>query len=165
MILSIDASSKATGYAVFTEDGRLVKYGVVTASSQNVIARIYKITNDLYEEIKDLKITKVIMEEVQPTGFKSSLSVAKALFMTQGSIRTMIYTKFPRAKEEFVMASHWRSILDIQTGRGIKREELKKADIAKANEIFGLKLVSDDAADAILIGHSYIKEQTDYYAF
>ena len=50
-ILSIDASTKASGWAVF-EDSKLVEYGLITSSSTDLIKRIY-IMRDGIAEILD----------------------------------------------------------------------------------------------------------------
>ena len=49
MILSLDASTKSTGYAIFDED-KLITYGCISASSQdNIERRNSKIINGIFK--------------------------------------------------------------------------------------------------------------------
>ena len=45
----------------------------------------------------------------------------------------------------------------MKTGRGIKRENLKKASIELVKNTFNMQ-VNDDVSDAICIGMAYIKQ-------
>ena len=55
---------------------------------------------------------------------------------------------------EYVYPGTWRKDCGIRTGRGIKREALKKADIQFVKDNYNID-VNDDIADAICIGHAY----------
>ena len=67
----------------------------------------------------------------------------------------MVHDKYPEVTVELIYPGSWRSQAGIKTGRGVKRESLKEADISRAKEAFGVSGINDDEADAILIGAVY----------
>jgi hypothetical protein len=69
----------------------------------------------------------------------------------------MVHDNYPKVEIEYVYPSEWRAACGIRTGRGVKRETLKSADIKFVEEIYGVK-VNDDVADSIGIGHAYINK-------
>lgn len=75
------------------------------------------------------------------------------LIYLQAAIEFLVWEKYPKLKITYILPNSWRSKCGIQTGRGIKRETLKAADIAFVKNTYGLN-VNDDEADAIGIGHS-----------
>jgi len=70
----------------------------------------------------------------------------------------MLHDNYSNIKMVYVYPSSWRAAIGIQTGRGIKRTDLKKKDIAFVEEKYSIK-VNDDIADAIGIGLSQIKRE------
>ena len=52
-ILSIDASTKSTGWAVY-EDSQLKDYGCITSSSTDLFKRIHKMVDEIAEILKKL---------------------------------------------------------------------------------------------------------------
>lgn len=67
----------------------------------------------------------------------------------------MLFDKYPDIKIEYIYPSQWRKNCGIKTGRGIKRDSLKKADIDFVKQRYNLS-VNDDIADAICIAHGYL---------
>ena len=57
-------------------------------------------------------------------------------------------------KIHFYVSGHWRKLVGIKTGRGIKRSALKAASVALVKDKFELD-VNDDIADAINMGTAY----------
>ncbi len=159
IILSIDASTKSTGYAIFTNK-KLTTYGVILASSSNLYKRIDKITEELEKIVKKYNPTKVVLEEVLPADVRNNNNVFKALIYLQGFI---CYTldKY-KLTPKLVAASHWRKVCGIKTGAGYKRESLKPKDIAFVKKTYNLD-VNDDIADAICIGYAEIHEVKEDY--
>lgn len=155
-ILGVDASSKATGYAVY-EDGQLKDYGCITSASTDLIKRIHKMVDGLDELITKHSINKIILEEVRPDeiGSRSNIKTFKALTWLQGAIAIMVHDKHPTAAIEYLYPSEWRKYCKIKTGRGVVRETVKQRDIRFVEEQFGIK-VNDDIADAIGIGYAYL---------
>lgn len=162
-ILSLDCSTSCTGYAIFKERD-LIQKGTISASSKDYIERIktmIKHIKQLLLDYESLNIEKIIIEDVRPDteGTAKSSHTNKTLMYLQAALTFMIHDELPNISIEYVYPSEWRKNVGIHTGRGIKREELKKEDIKMANSIFGLNTSSDDLADACLIGWSYIVSQ------
>lgn len=151
-LLALDASTKSTGVAVYI-DGQLKHHQCITASSTDLIKRIYKMTDRLHQIIKQFKIEKIIMEQVLPDK-GPSVKTQKALMYLQAAIQFMKHDDYPKIQIQFIYPSSWRAKCGIHTGRGIKRQTLKQADMAFVQQKFGLR-VNDDIADAICIGYSY----------
>ena len=159
-LLSLDLSTKSTGYAVF-EDNTLVDYGCIKASSTDVINRIQKIIKEINNVLlKHSNIEKIIVEEVRPeNGQKGvgNLRTHKVLMWLQAALEFLIHDNFASISIEYLYPSEWRKVCGIQTGRGIMREKLKQADIDFVKKIYNIE-VNDDIADAIGIGHSYVNK-------
>lgn len=156
-ILSIDASTKATGWAIFN-DHELVDYGMVTATSTDLIKRLHKITNDLKPIIEKYAIKKVILEEVRPEMGTQNIKTHRALMWLQGALATMLHDDYNFSLDDIVYLypSEWRKVCGIKTGSGVRRESLKPKDIAFVKQTYNIN-VNDDIADAIGIGYAYAK--------
>lgn len=154
-ILSIDASTKASGWAVF-QDAKLVEYGLITSASTDLIKRIHKMTDELKSIFEKYKIDKVILEEVRPEMGTQNIKTHRALMWLQGGIATMLHDDYNFKLEniEYLYPSEWRKICGIKTGQGVRRESLKPLDIAFVKNTYNID-VNDDVADAIGIGHAY----------
>ena len=155
-ILSLDLSTKSSGWAIF-EDGRLIDSGCITSSSTDLIKRI-KVMTDAIDEImqKHSPINKVIAEEVRPegTGYGvGNLKTHRALMYLQAAIAFLLHDKYDKMEMELIYPSSWRAAIGIKTGRGIKRTSLKEQDIEWVRANYGMT-VNDDEADAICIGYS-----------
>lgn len=156
-ILSIDASSKSSGFSVFN-DNDLIEYKCETSSSTDVIKRIKKMTSALSSLLEKQPIEIIVLEEVRTDGFHAKPTVWKALAYLQASFVFLVQEKQPKIKIEYLQPSSWRSKCGIKTGAGIKRDSLKQADIAFAKETFNItENINDDVADSICIGYAYIK--------
>jgi Holliday junction resolvasome RuvABC endonuclease subunit len=155
-VLSIDASTKSSGIAYFNEQ-KLEAYDCFTASSTDLIKRIQKITNLLNDFIKEHEVEKIILEEVRPENGLQNIKTHRALMWLQASIAFMVHDNYPKVEIEYVYPNEWRAACGIHTGRGIKRETLKSADIKFVKETYGIE-VNDDIADAIGIGHAYVNK-------
>ena len=152
--IALDASTKATGVAIF-KDKELIGANCITASSSDLFKRIQKMVNSVDQIISQLDINEVVMEEVIPDHAKNT-NTFKALMYLQATMMMMLHEKHPSIKTTLVYPGSWRSQCGIKVGRGIKRESLKEADIHRANELFNLNTKSDDIADACLIGAAHV---------
>lgn len=148
--LAIDPSTKSSGFAVF-DDEKLVYYNCVTSSSQNTFKRIHKMAEAVDNLIQEYKPDQVIIEDVFPEDVRNNRSVFNTLMYLQGYIMEVLNNH--NIKPKFVTASHWRTACGISTGRGIRRESLKPADVKFVKDQFGID-VNNDIADAIGIGFS-----------
>ena len=149
-ILSLDASTHSTGYAI-GQNEKLEFHGCITASSKNVIKRIIKMRDQLSKLIKNNKIDKIIMEEVRP---EYNSHTNKILMWLQAVIVIAAYQIDSNIEYDFVGASEWRAALKIKQGRGVKRQALKPQDIQYVQDKYNLS-VNDDEADAICIFDAY----------
>ena len=69
-LLAIDASTKATGIAVFN-DSELIHYECITSSSQDLIKRIHVMVDTIDTLIDKFQIEQVVVEEVIPDHTKN----------------------------------------------------------------------------------------------
>lgn len=165
-ILALDCSTKSTGYALF-EDNKLTEYGVLTAKSKDVFERIKSITNQIEILLRRYEPDEIIAEEVLPpekseTSFIINNKTFKALIYLQASIATLIHnTTFKKISITFIYPGTWRANLGIKTGRGIRREAIKKETMIYINDKFGLDIKIDDISDAIGIGSSVIDKTNE----
>ena len=155
ILLSLDISTKSTGFAIY-KDSKLVESGVCAAASTNVYHRIKKITEEVKQIVEKYKVTKVYAEEPEPAFVKNNINVYRKLTFIHGAIEMMLDDY--GLTMELCSSSHWRKLNGIKTGRGIKREDVKKEDIAAAALILGKAPLNDDEADAVLIGNAYLIE-------
>ena len=158
-VLSIDASTKSTGFALF--DGEELKsYKCVTASSSDLATRIKKMVFALDEILSKNNIDIIVLEEVRPEQGLQNIKTHKALMYLQGAFYLLIQERFKHIKIEYLYPNEWRSKCGIKTGAGVRRSSLKPLDIKFVKETYGLD-VNDDIADAIGIGHAYIYENSE----
>lgn len=156
--MSIDASTKSTGVAIFN-GYNLIEYNLITASSTNLIKRIKIITSGILELIKKYpEITFIVIEEVRPQNGTANIKTQRALMFLQAAINFMLYDNFPKIELIYMYPSEWRKYCKIKQGAGVQREQLKKEDIEWAKKQYNVD-VNDDVADAIGIGYGYLKQQ------
>ena len=161
-LLSLDLSTKSSGWAVFN-NGELIDYGCITASSTDLIKRIKKMTDELQiSALNKYEIGKVIVEEVRPEGGYGvgNQKTHKALMWLQAAVAFMLHDNYPTVELEYIYPSSWRASLGIKNGRGIKRQTLKEADIEFVKTKYRIN-VNDDVADAICIGLAQYVQQDD----
>ena len=156
-ILALDLSTKNTGWAVF-ENKELIDKGCIESTNTNVLNRISTIVNSLTEVYNNYLPQKIIVEEVLPDDVKHNQSVYKALMYLQAAV-ALEFNKYGKTLE-FYTSSEWRKKCGIHTGRGIKRDALKAADIKFVKDNYNID-VNDDIADAICIGYAYTHASTD----
>lgn len=163
-ILSLDLSTKSSGWAIF-EDNQLIDYGCITASSSDLIARIKimtKVIDDILQKYTDIK--KIIAEEVRPQGGYGvgNLQTHRALMWLQAGIAFMLHDNHKNLSLDFIYPSSWRATCGIKNGRGVKRESQKQQDIQFVKETFNID-VNDDIADAIGIGYAQVKKAEENF--
>ena len=126
-VISIDASTKSTGVAVFDNE-ELIFYDCITASSTDVIKRIEKISNRLNEILDYFKPEKLILEEVRPENQygAGNIQTHRVLMWLQAEINFLCHKKTPIIEVDYIYPNEWRSYIGIHTGAGVRREALKK---------------------------------------
>lgn len=163
-LLSIDASTKKTGYCIINQDTlELVTYGLIEQQEKEQEGRehrrerIVHMAHELSKIIDEYKPTKIVQEDVPPTLQNSDTVLA--LGVLQGSILYM--ASLHNITVEFISVSTWHSALGILKSKG----DLKEQSIKWANDKYGLDLIykspsskynQDDMADAICIGSYYL---------
>ena len=142
-ILSLDLSTKSSGWAVFENDN-LIDYGCITSSSTDLIKRIQIMTNGIKEILEKYEINKIIAEEVRPQGGfgAGNIQTHRALMWLQAAIAFILYDNFKKLTLDFIYPSSWR-------------ESQKELDIQFVKEKFNID-VNDDIADAIGIGYAQV---------
>ena len=153
-ILSLDASTKSTGCAIFNDE-KLEAYYCLTASSSDLINRIKKIIPQLEQVLIDHPVEKIILEEVRPEGGLQNIKTHKALMYLQAAIAFLVHERFKNVEIDYIYPNEWRKICGIKTGAGVRRETLKPKDIAFVKQTYGID-VNDDIADAIGIGYAQV---------
>lgn len=149
-ILTLDASTHSTGYAIGEEE-QLQLHGCITAASRDVIKRIIKMRDQIQNLVKNNQIKKIIMQEVRPD-FSSHTN--KVLMWLQAAIVISAYQIDSSIQFEFIEAVKWRAALKMKQGRGIKRPSLKLQDIQYVKDKYNI-IVNDDEADAICLFDAY----------
>ena len=158
-ILSLDLSTKSSGWAIFI-DGELISHGCITSASTDLIKRIYIMKDEIKKLLAENKIDKIVVEEVRPEGGYGvgNTKTHRALMWLQAATAFLIHDNYSSIEIEYIYPSSWRAALGLKNGRGIKRTSLKEQDIQYVQEKYNIK-VNDDEADAICIGLSQYKEK------
>lgn len=154
-VLSIDASTKASGIAVF-QDTNLIYYECIQEHNSDTLERIQNMSQRIKQAYEAFKPTDVVMEQVLPQDVKHNQQVYKALIYLQAAVALKLH-EVGHKKINLVPAAHWRSICKIKMGKGIKRDQLKQSSIALVKKIYNLD-VNDDISDAICLGMAYIQQ-------
>lgn len=152
-ILAFDQSTQKTGWAVF-KDGILIDSGVFDMHKEkDVDVRLRGLCAFAQGLVARWQPELVVAEGVslQNPNVKTIVELARV----QGLLQAAAYALPFEVPVIFYMPAAWRKIVGIQMGRGVKRAELKKAAITMVAEHYG-KQVSDDEADAILIGQAAV---------
>lgn len=152
ILLSLDLSSKSSGWAIF-KDSLLIDSGCVTSSSTDLMKRINVMKDGIKTIVEKYSPDKVVAEEVRPENGMQNVKTHRALMWVQAAIALMLYDYNKKIELELIYPSSWRAAIGIKTGRGIKRTSLKEKDIQFVKENYNLD-VNDDEADAICIGYS-----------
>lgn len=160
MFLSLDLSTKSSGWAVYAGDS-LIDHGCITSSSTDMIKRVFIMRDGIDNLLQQYpEIDKIIVEEVRPEGGYGvgNQKTHKALMYLQAALEFLIHDNYnKKVIIDYIYPSSWRAAIGIKTGRGVKRTSLKEQDIEFVKEHFGLN-VNDDEADAICIGYAQNKK-------
>ena len=147
-ILSLDTSSKVTGYAVFN-NGKLIRYSSIDKSDiKNGDERMQDMVRCLIILIEREAPDVVVIEETVVT---RNPQTKRMLSMILGAVfGVCVSNHFNYCS---LRPTQWRKAVrgdDEKLPR--KRDELKLWSINKVAELFNINDISDDISDAILIG-------------
>ena len=151
-ILSLDQSLSITAWSVF-DTGELITYGIVkTGNSKKHTQeeRIEMIVNKIIELIDKYDIEQVILEDIQS---QKNVKTYRILSMLLGILTYKLYEmKIPF---EIISPSSWRSTLCIKGRKRVEQKANAKLFVKNKYDID----VTEDEADSICIGLSYIKKK------
>ena len=164
-IIAFDQSTTTVGYAIF-EENELIQYGSFTPKQKKKVDdRIYDISNFLKKVISTVpNIEIVLLEDIQ---LQNSINGSQKYFSNQGNNvitfkalaklqGVLINVCLDEGVEYSVVSpSHWKSIVKIKSKY---RRDQKKEAMEFVDSFFG-ENATEDEADAICIGYSYIKEK------
>lgn len=144
-ILSLDASTSATGWAIW-EDGELLDSGCFRPNSKlSWEARSFKVAGFVADQQFDM----LVMEDVPLQ--RNGLPTLAKLCVLSGMIR------FAAGNKVYLFQPNkWRSKAGLSPFKK-HRDELKQAAVDKVNELYNLDLAlkDNDRAEAIMIGIAY----------
>lgn len=155
-VLCLDQATQKTGFSIF-DNGKLIRYGVFSATSSDETERIFLIKNWLINMINNWKPDKIGIEGIQfqqasekgtIKQYEShmSITVFQVLARLQGVLLDVCYTM--NIKCEVCPTNTWRNYCGV---KGRTRAEKKKSMQALAKQWYDVS-ISDDEADAIGIG-------------
>lgn len=150
-ILSLDTSSKQTGWAIF-EDGKYIDSGCINLSNikdseERLREMVIRIKENFYRQNFDFCVVETPVISRNP----KTQRLLTILFGAVFALNILFWNKFV-----FMSPSEWRKLIDPGK-KPRKREELKIWSKEKVHEMFGID-VNDDIADAILIGVALCKK-------
>lgn len=146
-VVSMDQSSRCSGYAVF-ENGEYLESGVVDMSKSTLDTdrRSFEMAKELWRVIKKYKPDHLILENTQQ---QSNVLTVIILARLQGMI--MGYAEAHGVQVHILQSSQWRRALNYAQGPKVKRQELKQQSADYVKEHLGLDL-SEDENEAICEG-------------
>ena len=155
IIVSLDPSTKSTGYAVF-KDNTLIDKGVFQSKSKDVLERIWHIQNEVVELIRYYEPDNMAMENVMIT---MSAPTAKSLLGLELILELEAYKhKIPCT---LIRPSSWRKTLGLSNSPKLNRAAKKQEAIDYVNKKYNLNEKTDDITDAICIGEAFLKEKKE----
>lgn len=143
-ILSFDQSTKITGYSLY-DNSILVDYGTLQSNpkEENPIERMKQMYDNIKQCLNKYNPHFVVFENVQ---FQKNYGTFQQLSQLQGLIMALLFER--NIGFQYVESTAWRAFCGV---KGKKRAEQKANAIQIVKDKFNLS-VSDDEADAILIG-------------
>jgi hypothetical protein len=108
MILSLDLSTKSSGWAIFNDE-ELVEHGCITSASTDMIKRIHIMIDGIRFLLDNyLDIDTIIVEEVRPEGGYGvgNQKTHKALMYLQAALEFLIHDDYnKRVKIDYIYPS------------------------------------------------------------
>ena len=151
-LISIDSSTKSTGYSLFV-NGKFkyksrIDHGDVKDGQARLAEMMKDLNNMIDEQLPDIVVweTPVVIRNPQT---QRDLSMLAGAIMGKCIENNVFYYQF--------RPTEWRKLVsgkDEKLPR--KRDELKTWGRQKVKELFGIEVESDDESDSMLIGQAYI---------
>jgi Holliday junction resolvasome RuvABC endonuclease subunit len=147
IVMSLDQSTRCSGYAVF-EDGEYITSGVVDMNKSKLETdkRSFEMAKEIWEIIKKYNPSHLVIENVQQQSNPSTMIIlARLAGMIIG------YAEAHNIHVHILLPSQWRKALNYSQGAKVKRQELKQQSIDYVKMNLGLDL-SEDECEAIAEG-------------
>lgn len=145
-ILSLDQSSRTTGYAVFV-DGKLSVFDKFTFNDADMGVRLVNIKNKIKELIDLYHPDEIAYEDIQQQSNVQTFKILAEVF----GVLAVLFTEL-NIPHTAVPSSSWKSTLRI---KGNSRPEQKKNAQQYVIDRYKVKPTQDEC-DAICIGVHYI---------
>ena len=146
-VLSIDQSTRVTGYSYFV-DGEYVESGIIDMNKSKLETgeRSFEMAKAIWKVLKHYKPNYLVLEETQQqTNVKTVIILSRLQGMVVG------YAEAHGVKTHIVQPSKWRAALCFSQGPKVKRAELKQQSIDYVKEHLGVEL-PEDQAEACCLG-------------
>ena len=149
-IISIDSSTKKSAYAVF-DDENYTMSELIVCNEKDMDERFKNMSLNLLNILSNQKPNVVYIED---TVVPRNVQTQRFLTRLQGVVYA--YCVMNGCEFHKIRPTVWRKLVGIIQGKK-KRDELKKAAIKLVMDKFGM-IVSDDEAEAVLIGIAAIRQ-------
>ena len=156
-VLSLDQSSRVTGWCVF-EDGEIKDYGKFEVpASVPTDRRLIQIRNEVDDLIQRFDIDEVVLEDIQ---MQANVVNNVVTFKTLAWVQSVILVLCAECgiSTTLVMASSWKHTLGI---KGANRAAQKKNAQEYVLQNYNIKAIQD-TVDAICIGLHYCRENAGF---
>lgn len=144
-LLSLDAATNVTGWAIFNKEGQLLNKGTIEAPKKySLMERIEVLITGINELINANNIKFIGLED-------SQLEYNPQVFKTLSMLRGVIFYEISHKQKMPIYscgADVWRSYSNI---KGSNRAEKKANTILRANKIYKTEF-KEDEADAVFLG-------------
>lgn len=154
-LISLDASTSATGVAIFVDGKYKQSYVLETNKKIKGDEKLEQMINLIYSLIDGEKPDIVVAENIVSVRNANTTRMLQELI---GAIRG--HCVYRHIIYRTLRPAEWRSqIVKVveQKPEGRKREDQKAWSLDVVNNKFGIKTESDDLADAVCIGRAYIE--------
>lgn len=150
-LLSLDQSTKCTGYCVF-EDDKLLKFDKIkTGNAFEFIYNLQDMLNAIEQLIIQEKPDKIVFENIQNQASKNVETFKKLSGLFYG---VMLLCEKHNIPYKTYYSSEWRKIVGFK-GK-MNRTELKQKSKAMIKEKYDVDVI-DDISDSILIALAFIE--------
>jgi Holliday junction resolvasome RuvABC endonuclease subunit len=150
-ILALDQSTQITGYAIFSDEGKLIKHGIFSPSG-DYIERITKLKNWMVQIIQEynceitVSIEDIQLQKIPNSSSSQNVLTYKKLAHVQGAL--LVALTELKVQYSIVPSVTWKSKLGV---KGARREQQKKSAQLFVKNTYGID-ATEDEADAICIG-------------
>lgn len=158
-MVSFDTSTTSSGWALYT-NAKLTDYGTILHKEKNTTIedRMNMMIVDILTLLNEVHPLIVVIERPP---FKADPRTLTFLSEIVGAVRA--WAILNEADYVEYTPSQWRSLVkEKEEALPVGRDNAKQWDIQKVREIFNIQDISDDPADAILLGLARINEFRDW---